>query len=61
MGHWIITIDRISVEEIMSLLFKIITIPFWLPFWIWKTSIKLAIVGSLILGFGGYFYFTYFM
>jgi hypothetical protein len=45
----------------MKLFFKIISFPFWFPMWVWKTSIKLAFLGALIMGFGGYFYFAYFL
>ena len=45
----------------MKWLFKLLTFPFWFPIWVWKTSVKLAILALLLLGFGGYFYFTYFV
>ena len=42
----------------LSLLFKIITFPFWFPAWLLKTSIKIAFGAAILLAIGGYVYYA---
>jgi len=42
----------------MKFIIKLLTFPFWFPYWLWKKSIQLALFILIIGGIAGWFYFT---